>query len=494
MTRFEIPNLGMKIVTHIIHKTRSKSIMQKIFTKLTYFLHPSFHQSVIRHRKATILIFTHLFVIVALISLLLLSKTIEKVALIPAFCAVPLMIGSLFYFKNKGHINLSGNILTIIWYAVLFPILLKTGGLNSSFIPWLYSIILMMVLVESYIWSTFWFVVASVSCLSLYVVGRLYPPMNVSNCSDTDTLISYLTVGFFMFTNLALFESHQVFVIKILKEKNEELKAQKQAIAEHATELEKIQKQLKESNQELEIFAYAASHDLKEPLRMITMYTQLMERRIKTMLDGDTTEYMFFITDGVKRMQKLLDNLLEYSLLGKNIKDNSEVDLNDKMKKVTQNLIVLIQETNAKITYSNMPTIVASVTQMSQLFQNLIANALKFRKPNVEPVIDIGCMENPNEYLFAISDNGIGIKKEDQERVFTLFTRLHSHTQYEGTGIGLATCKKILTNLNGKIWVSSTEGVGTTFYFTIPKMETSVLEEKVKDEKKIVEEVGVEMK
>jgi signal transduction histidine kinase len=484
----------MKFVTHIIHKTKSNSIMQKIFTRLTYFLHPSFHQSVIRHRKATILIFSHIFVIIALISLLLLSKTIEKVALIPAFCAVPLMIGSLFYFKNKGHINLSGNILTIIWYAVLFPILLKTGGLNSSFIPWLYSIILMMVLVESYIWSTFWFVVASLSCLCLYIGGRFFPPMNISNCSDTDTLISYLTVGFFMFTNLALFESHQVFVIKILKEKNDELKAQKQAIAEHAFELEKIQKKLKESNQELEIFAYAASHDLKEPLRMITMYTQLMERRIKTMLDGDTTEYMFFITDGVKRMQKLLDNLLEYSLLGKNIKDNSEVDLNDKMKKVTQNLTVLIQETNAKITYSNLPTIVASVTQMSQLFQNLIANALKFRKPNVEPVIDIGCMENPNEYLFAISDNGIGIKKEDQERIFTLFTRLHSHTQYEGTGIGLATCKKILTNLNGKIWVSSTEGVGTTFYFTIPKVDASVLDENVNIEANIVEEVAAEMK
>jgi signal transduction histidine kinase len=463
--------------------------MQKIFTRLTYFLHPSFHQSVIRHRKATILIFSHLFVIIALISLLLLSKTIEKVALIPAFCAVPLMIGSLFYFKNKGQINLSGNILTVIWYAVLFPILLKTGGLNSSFIPWLYSIILMMVLVESYIWSTFWFVVASISCICLYVGGRIYPPLNISTCSDSDILISYLTVGFFMFTNLALFESHQVFVIKILKEKNEELKAQKQAIAEHATELEKIQKQLTESNQELQIFAYAASHDLKEPLRMITMYTQLMERRIKTMLDGDTTEYMFFITDGVKRMQNLLDNLLEYSLLGKNTKDITEVDLNDKLKKVTQNLTVLIQESDAVITYSNLPTVFASATEMNQLFQNLIANALKFRKANIQPSVDIACMENPNEYLFAINDNGIGIKKEDQERIFNLFTRLHSHTQYGGTGIGLATCKKILNNLNGKIWVSSTEGVGTTFYFTIPKVDSSVMANNNKISNTVLEEV-----
>jgi signal transduction histidine kinase len=463
--------------------------MQKIFTRLTYFLHPSFHHSVIRHRKATILIFTHIFVIIALISLLLLSKTIDKVALIPALCGVPLIIGSLFFFKNKGHINLSGNILTVIWYAVLIPILIKTGGLNSSFIPWLYSIILMMVLVESYIWSTFWFVVASISCLCLYVGGRFYPPMNISNCSDTDTLISYLTVGFFMFTNLALFESHQVFVIKILKEKNEELKAQKQAIAEHATELEKIQKQLTESNQELQIFAYAASHDLKEPLRMITMYTQLMERKLNSMLDGDTSEYMFFITDGVKRMQKLLDNLLEYSLLGKNTKDIAAVNLNEKMKIVTQNLTVLIKESEAIVTYTNLPTVFASATEMNQLFQNLIANALKFRKPDIQPIVDIACLENPNEYLFAINDNGIGIKNEDQERVFNLFTRLHSHTQYEGTGIGLATCKKILNNLNGKIWVSSTEGVGTTFYFTIPKVDTSIFAKDNEISKPVVEEV-----
>jgi signal transduction histidine kinase len=463
--------------------------MQKIFSRLTYFLHPSFHHSVIRHRKATILIFSHLFIIIALISLLFLSKTIEKVALIPAFCAVPLIIGSLFFFKYKGQINLSGNILTVIWYIVLFPILIKTGGLNSSFIPWLYSIILMMVLVESYIWSTFWFVVASISCICLYVGGRFYPQMNISTCSDIDILISYLTVGFFMFTNLALFESHQVFVIKILKEKNEELKTQKQAIAEHATELEKFQKQLTESNQELQIFAYAASHDLKEPLRMITMYTQLVERNLKTMLDNDTSEYMFYITDGVKRMQKLLDNLLEYSLLGKNTKDISEIDLNDKMKIVSQNLTVLIQESDAMITYTNLPTVYASGTEMNQLFQNLIANALKFRKPNVQPLVDIGCMENPNEYLFAISDNGIGIKKEDQERVFNLFTRLHSHTQYEGTGIGLATCKKILTNLNGKIWVSSTEGVGTTFYFTIPKVDASIIANSSEISKNVVQEV-----
>jgi signal transduction histidine kinase len=446
-------------------------IMNTIYAFLTQFLPASSQWSVIRHRKSSILVFTHFFIVFSLLLLLIFSKTIAKVALIPAIIAVPAMAASLFYFKNKGKINLSGNILTVIWYATLLPILISTGGINSSFMPWLYSVILIMVMVESYIWATIWFSIASLTCLCLYLVGLFYPALNVSICTNTDNFISYFVVGIFMFSNLLVFERHQVFVIKILKEKNIELKNQKKEIEAHAAELEKMQKQLTATNQELQVFAYAASHDLKEPLRMVTMYTQLMEKRLKSMLDKNTTEYMFFITDGIKRMQQLLDNLLAYSLLGKNVVDMSTINLNDKVTKVLRNLTVLIQESQATVNYANLPTIMASQTEMTQLFQNLVANALKFRKSDVKPVINIACMDNTNEFLFSISDNGIGIKTEDQERVFNIFTRLHSSAQYEGTGIGLATCKKILTNMNGKIWVSSTEGVGTTFYFTIPKTD-----------------------
>jgi signal transduction histidine kinase len=464
--------------------------MEKKYKLFSYFLHPSFRKSLIRNRKATILIFAHYFTIFALFSLLILSETIEKVALIPAFCAVPIIIGALFYFKKKGGITVSGNILSIVWFATLLPVLLNTGGINSCFMPWLYSIILVMVLVENYIWATIWFSIASVTCIAIYVAGRFYPSINVNICNETDAVISYFLVGLFMFLNMIIFERNQVFVIRILRRKNEELKTQKKVLAKNMAELKKVQQQLTESNKELQIFAFAASHDLKEPLRMVTMYTQMIRRSLKDVLTEQTTEYVNYVTDGVKRMQSLLDNLLAYSLLGQNKQDNIAINLNEKLKKVILNLTVAIQESDANVVCCDLPTITASPTEMIQLFQNIIANALKFRKSDVKPFIEVCAKEEENAFIFTISDNGIGIKKEDQERVFQIFTRLNSREHFEGTGIGLATCKKILTKMNGKIWVTSTEGVGTTFHFSIPKTCLSELIEPT-DNKKTIEDVAL---
>jgi signal transduction histidine kinase len=464
--------------------------MEKKYKLFSYFLHPSFRKSLIRNRKATILVFAHYFTIFALFSLLLLSETIEKVALIPAYCAVPLIIIALFYFKKKGGITVSGNILSVVWFGTLLPILLNTGGINSCFMPWLYSIILVMVLVENYIWATTWFAIASFTCIAIYVAGRFYPTINVNIGNETDAVISYFLVGLFMFLNMIIFERNQVFVIRILRRKNEELKTQKKALAKNMAELKKVQQQLTESNQELQIFAFAASHDLKEPLRMITMYTQLTERSLKNALDEKTKSYMGFVTDGVKRMQLLLDNLLSYSLLGKNRQDDIPIDLNEKLKKVMENLTVAIQECDAKVVCCELPTLTVSPTEMTQLFQNIIANALKFRKSDTKPFIEVCSKEEEKEFVFSISDNGIGIKTEDQERVFLLFTRLNSREHYEGTGIGLATCKKILNKLNGRIWVTSTEGVGTTFHFTIPKTCQSASSQSI-DNEKLVDEVAL---
>jgi signal transduction histidine kinase len=447
--------------------------MDRIETILKYFLHTSLSRSVINHRKGIILVFAHFYVFIALSSLSLLSNTIKNTSLFSTLCALICIVVSLFLFKKKGRINPSGNMLTFSLCVALIPILLKTGGINSSFMPWLYAIAFVMVLVENLIWATFWFSFCSLFCIALYIADPYFPNLNVSNCTKFDSMTSYLSIGCFLFLSLIVFEGHQVFVIKILKSKNEELKAQKKVIAEHLAELEKISTQLSVSNQELEIFAFAASHDLKEPLRMITMYTQILEMKLKPLLNNTTNEYMGFVIDGVKRMQKLLDNLLEYSLLGKKDKKLEEINLNKKIERVLLNLTVVIQETQAQINFSNLPTITAAPTDMLQLFQNVIANALKFRKKDIAPIVNISCTESVDEYMFIVEDNGIGIKTEDQERIFNLFTRLHTNKQYEGTGIGLATCKKILTNLNGKISVSSVEGKGTTFYFFIPKSNVS---------------------
>jgi signal transduction histidine kinase len=448
--------------------------MENFYALFSQFLPNSDKWTIVRHRKSLILVFTHFFILFGLASLLILSKTVAKVALIPSLCGLPAILVSLYYFKKKGRIHVSANILATIWFLTLIPILISTGGIGSSFLPWLYSVIFVMVLIENFFLSTLWFLIASITCIGFYEAELFYPNINISICTHTDTLISYLSVGFFMFVNLAVFKKNQSIVVQVLRGKNVELKTQKKDIAEHAAELEKVKKQLMATNQELQTFAHVASHDLKEPLRMIKMYTQIIEKKLKPLLDSHTTEYMFFITDGVKRMQQLLDNLLVYSLMGKNMENVKEISMNDMLKKVLQDLTVLIEETDATINYKKLPKIVASPTDMTQLFQNLIANALKFRKKDVKTVIHIDCTENANHFLFAVRDNGIGIKEVDQERVFNIFTRLHTQAEFEGTGIGLATCKKILTHLQGKIWVTSIEGVGTTFYFTIPKMNLSM--------------------
>jgi signal transduction histidine kinase len=460
--------------------------MEFTYNLFNYFLPKTSHTSIVRHRKSAILVFSHLFVFLSLCCLLFLSKSIEKIALVPAFMAVPAVLASLFYFKKQGNTNFSGNILTVIWYVTLIPILVYTGGIHSSLLLWLYGLVFMTVMVERYFWSAFWFGISSLTIIGFYVAGRFFPHLNIANSTDTDTVISYITVGSFMFTNLVVFEKHQLFIIKILKTKNIELKNQKTEIANHAAELEKIQKQLTFSNKELQIFAHAASHDLKEPLRMISMYVQLLEKKMKDLLDDKTREYMFYTTDGVKRMQKLLDNLLAYSLLGKNGREVKLINLNEKLKNVHINLTVLIDESHASINFSSLPHIEATETEMAQLFQNLIANALKFRKPKTDVIININCIEEKDAFLFSISDNGIGIKTEDHERIFNIFTRLHNRSEYEGTGIGLATCQKIITHLGGKIWVESYIGVGTTFYFTIPKTELSYMDEVEKSVEKTV--------
>jgi signal transduction histidine kinase len=452
--------------------------MENFSFVINYFLPPSSQWTVIRHRKASMLIFTHFFILLELIILLMSSKAIASTTFIPVLCALPATLASLYYFKKIGHINVSGNVLTMIWFSIMIPILYQTGGIRSCFIPWLYSVVLIMALIENYKWASIWFFAATVACVAFFVAGRFNSQLNISICTDIDSFVSYLTVGFFIFTNLVVFEKHQVLVIKILKEKNIELKNQKKEIASNVEALEKMQQQLTTTNQELHSFAHVASHDLKEPLRMIKMYTQLLEKRMQSMLDSNAKEYMYYITDGVNRMQKLLDNLLAYSLIGKNADEIKNIDLNKTIVTVLQNLTVLIQEANASIQFEYLPKIAATGTEMVQLFQNIIANALKFRKKEGKSVISINYTENDLDYIFAIADNGIGIKKADQERVFNIFTRLHNRSEFEGTGIGLATCKKILTNANGKIWVTSTEGVGTTFHFSMPKSDlTNLIEE-----------------
>ena len=234
-------------------------------------------------------------------------------------------------------------------------------------------------------------------------------------------------------------------------------------------DLKSYAEELEASNKELEQFAYVASHDLQEPLRMVSSYTQLLARRYKDQLDEDANEFIHYAVDGASRMQKLINDLLIFSRVGTREQIFTETDFNEILKTVLLNLSVAIHESDAEIITEKLPTIKADSLQITQLFQNLIANAIKFRKKDTKPVIKINAIDENTHWLFSIEDNGIGIDKKYQDRVFMIFQRLHTRHEYKGSGIGLSIARKITERHSGKIRFESEPGKGTTFYFTISK-------------------------
>jgi PAS domain S-box-containing protein len=232
-------------------------------------------------------------------------------------------------------------------------------------------------------------------------------------------------------------------------------------------EIEEGLKKLEQSNKELEQFAYITSHDLREPLRMITSFLQLLKRRYKDKLDKDANEFIDFAVEGAKRLDTMTNDLLQYSQLNSQKRKISPVNFENVLNETLANLKVPIEENKAVITHDPLPTIYGDEKLKVQLFQNIIGNALKYRSKST-PHIHISAKKEKNQYLFSISDNGIGMSKDHLNKIFTIFQRLHTRAEYEGTGIGLAISKKIVEQQDGHIWVESVVGKGTTFYFTIP--------------------------
>ena len=232
--------------------------------------------------------------------------------------------------------------------------------------------------------------------------------------------------------------------------------------------LARIMADLESSNKELEQFAYVASHDLQEPLRMVSSYTQLLAQRYEGQLDDTARKYIHYAVDGAIRMQTLINDLLAYSRVGTRSQPLAPTDSHSALGEAIRNLVVMIEENHAIVTNDDLPTMRADASQLVLVFQNLLANAIKFRGQDL-PRVHVSAQDHGREWVFSVQDNGIGIAPQHAKRVFVIFQRLHTREEYPGTGIGLAVCQRIVERHGGKIWFESEPGKGATFFFTMPK-------------------------
>ena len=274
-------------------------------------------------------------------------------------------------------------------------------------------------------------------------------------------------------SSVELQKAHDVLEIRVvertaeLQQSNTQLKAEMDERKKAEEALHRRTNELAKSNAELEQFAYIASHDLQEPLRMISSYVQLLAKRYRGHLDQDADDFIDYASDGALRMQGLINDLLAYSRVGTRGISFEKAHLETALSQAMGNLQLALKEKNAVVTHDPLPVVHGDIGQLTQVFQNLIDNAIKFRREE-QPKINISAKIQNGECICSVRDNGIGIAPEFQNKLFLLFQRLHTRKEYPGTGLGLAICKRIVERHGGRIWVESCAGEGSTFYFTIP--------------------------
>ena len=390
------------------------------------------------------------------------------------------------------YLSLIINILEIIGYTSIIYFL---GGIEATYLIPIYSLLITYVGVVAS--RKLPFIIASICSIAFalivvleylgflpdryHAMGFYFPWKNQFDILFVITALLFMGAFIAYYTGNLLKENREK-----LRRQNAELVQAKEAAEQVRDELEQRVKErtfelvitneqlhqkteaLTRSNQELEQFAYVASHDLQEPLRMVTSYVQLLARRYQNRLDSNAEEFINFAMDGATRMHTLINGLLAYSRVGTRGKPFEPTNCETILQQSLDNLKMTMEESGAVVTHDSLPTVMADDLQLGQLFQNLIGNAIKFHGEE-PPRVHVSAKPDGKQWVFSVRDNGIGIAPEFAERIFIIFQRLHDKEKYPGTGIGLAVCKKIVECHGGRIWVGSELGKGATFYFTLPR-------------------------
>jgi signal transduction histidine kinase len=396
----------------------------------------------------------------------LINAVIKQIHLLILFDIFTITMLLYIVFAKGISVPFRKSVLIMSGYFVGVYLLILIGEKSAGLI-YLYASTVFAILIfkghKAYIWSGINVLICGLYALIIYF--DLSPLDVVNNIKLLDWFATCVNLIFLSFLSSAL-------VPKLFDGLSDTIEKQKMLESDlkcKQAELTRSLKSVEQKNKDLEQFAYVASHDLQEPLRMISSFLLKLEGKYNHLLDERGKQYIFFAVDGAKRMKQIIIDLLDYSSVGLNKHQIESINVEGQIKELMVLLAKQIEDKNATFILRDLPTVLAYKSSLQQVFQNLISNALKYSHTERDPVLEIVCEESKTHWKFSIKDNGIGINERHKDNIFLIFARLHSKEEYQGTGIGLAVVKKIVESFDGEIWVESEEGKGSVFYFTIGK-------------------------